>query len=162
MRPYAASTALLGWFALILQFYLLIKNAPSDPMAILAATVTYFSFFTILTNLLVAMVLTFQVWRPVSSWGEFFERPTVQTATATYIAIVGVTYAALLRQLWDPTGAQKLADILLHDAIPILYIVYWLLWGAKRKLRWRDAATWLVYPGLYLLYVLIRGAVRAC
>jgi hypothetical protein len=83
----------------------------------------------------------------------------VQAATAAYIAIVGIVYRLLLRQLWNPQGAQWVADVILHDVIPIGYVLYWLVFAPRDGLRWQDAVAWLVYPGLYLLYVLARGAV---
>jgi hypothetical protein len=115
---------------------------------------TYFSFFTILTNLLVALVFTAVAMRAAA-----FSSPSVQGGTAVYIAIVGIVYQLLLRQLWNPQGAQLLADMLLHAVIPLGYVVYWLIFAPRTGLRWMDAVVWLVYPGVYLIYVLARGAV---
>jgi hypothetical protein len=83
----------------------------------------------------------------------------VQAATAVYIAIVGMVYQLLLRQLWNPQGAQWVADVLLHSIIPMGYVVYWLLFAPRAGLGWKDAVTWLTYPGVYLVYILARGAV---
>jgi hypothetical protein len=69
-----------------------------------------------------------------------------------------VVYAVLLRNLWHPHGVQLLADIVLHDAIPFLYPLYWLAFLPKGSLRWSDPALWLVYPVLYFLYSMLRGA----
>jgi hypothetical protein len=72
---------------------------------------------------------------------------------------VGIVYRLLLRQLWNPQGAQWVADVILHDVIPVGYVLYWLLFAPKNGLRWKDAVAGLIYPGVYLLYVLARGAV---
>ncbi len=90
---------------------------------------------------------------------EVFRRPSVQAGTAVYIAIVGIVYQLLLRQLWNPQGAQWVADVLLHSMIPVGYVLYWLLFAPRSELRWKDAVAWLVYPGVYLVYILARGAV---
>jgi hypothetical protein len=37
--------------------------------------------------------------------------------------------------------------------------VYWLLFAPRAGLGWKDAVTWLTYPGVYLVYILARGAV---
>jgi hypothetical protein len=37
--------------------------------------------------------------------------------------------------------------------------VYWLLFAPRAGLSWKDSVTWLIYPGVYLVYVLARGAV---
>ncbi len=104
----------------------------------LGTVITYFSFFTILTNLLIALVFTAIAFGPEAGWGQWFRSPSVQAATAVYIAIVGIVYQLLLRQLWNPQGAQWVADVLLHSVIPIGYVVYWLLFGPRTGLNWKD------------------------
>ncbi|MGA3227297.1 MAG: Pr6Pr family membrane protein [Acidobacteriaceae bacterium] len=159
MRIYAAVGALLGWFALALQLYLMLIQSSPSGAAMLGAVITFISFFTILTNLLVALVFTAIAVRPQTAWGQWLYSPSVQAGTAVYIAIVGITYQLLLRQLWNPQGAQWLADVLLHSIIPVGYALYWLLFAPRSGLNWKDAVTWLVYPGVYLVYILARGAV---
>jgi hypothetical protein len=159
MRIYAAVGALLGWFALALQLYLMLAQSPPSGVARLGAVITFFSFFTILTNLLVAVVFTAVVFRPQTAWGEWLCSPSVQAGTAVYIVIVGIVYQLLLRQLWNPQGAQWLADVLLHSIIPVGYVLYWLLYAPRAGLTWKHALAWLVYPGVYLVYTLARGAV---
>ena len=153
-----AVIAAIGWFALVLQFYLMIIASPAPGADRLRLTFNYFSFFTILTNLFVALGLTFRLVAPNSRWGEFFSRPAVASGTAVYIAIVGVTYSLLLRSLWSPQGGQRVADILLHDLMPIMYVAYWLIFIPKGSLLWKNTVSWTIYPLVYLFYSLIRGA----
>jgi hypothetical protein len=157
MRIYAAVGALLGWFALVLQLYLMLAQSPGPEW--LGAVINYFSFFTILTNILTASVFTAVAFQPKDGWGKWLCRPSVQAATAVYIAIVGMVYQLLLRQLWNPQGAQWVADVLLHSIVPVGYVVYWLLFAPRVGLSWKDSVTWLIYPGAYLVYILGRGAV---
>jgi hypothetical protein len=63
-----------------------------------------------------------------------------------------------LRDLWDPQDWQLLADRLLHDIIPILYLLYWIIFVPKGLLRWKDALWWLIYPLIYIIYTITRGA----
>jgi hypothetical protein len=158
MRVYAATGGLLGWFALGLQLYLMLIQVPRGD-AVLGTVITFFSFFTILTNLLVAAVFTAIVIRPKGGWWQWLCRPPVQAGTAVYIAIVGIIYQLLLRQLWNPQGAQWVADVLLHAVIPIGYVLYWLLFAPRAGLHWKDAVAWLGYPAVYLVYILARGGV---
>src|SRR5271165_6182913 len=109
MRIYAAAGASLGWFALALQLYLILVHSPARGIAMLGTVITFFSFFTILTNLLVALVFTALVLRAETGWGQWVRGPSIQAATATYIAIVGIVYQLLLRRLWDPQGGQWVA-----------------------------------------------------
>jgi hypothetical protein len=157
MRIYAAVGALLGWFALALQLYLMLVQSPAPER--LGTVITFFSFFTILTNILTASVFTAVAFHPKHGWGEWLCQPSVQAATVVYIAIVGMVYQLLLRQLWNPQGAQWVADVLLHSMVPVGYVVYWLLFAPRAGLSWKDSVTWLIYPGVYLVYVLARGAV---
>ena len=103
MRIYAAAGALLGWFALALQLYLMLAQSPPSGVGRLGAVITFLSFFTILTNLLVAVVFTAVVFRPQTAWGEWLRSPSVQAGTAVYIAIVGIV---LLGSAEEPTAAE--------------------------------------------------------
>jgi hypothetical protein len=127
----AATIALLGCYALLLQLYLVIVTARATGISVATTVVNYFSFFTISTNLFIAMVLTVSLKRTPSKASTFARRPTVQSAAAVYIAIVGIVYSLALRNLWAPEGLQKIADVILHDAIPILYLLYWLIFVRK-------------------------------
>jgi hypothetical protein len=50
------------------------------------------------------------------------------------------------------------ADELLHDVTPILYVLWWLLCAPKHALRWSAPVKWLVYPLGYFLLSLVAGA----
>jgi hypothetical protein len=151
--------AAVTWFAMALQFYLMVLVSQARGVDRIRLVVNYFSFFTILTNLLVALGVTLSLVSLHSRWGKFFSRPVAASGMAIYIAIVGITYSLLLRHLWNPKGPQKVCDILLHDLVPALYVAYWLLFVPKGALRWKDVFYWLPYPLIYFCYSLIRGAV---
>ncbi len=157
MRSALAGISVVAWFALALQLLLMVQQAA--PGTSLHAVINYFSFFTILTNLLVALAATLPLLAPHSAAGQFFLRPSTQSAIAVYIAVVGVTYSWLLRHLWNPQGMQKVADVLLHDVVPVLYLVFWIFLVPKFALRWSDAVRWLAYPLGYMAYTLARGSV---
>ena len=136
---------------------LLDRHKPGAPF--IEATVRYFSFFTILTNILVALALTLPWLAPDTRLGAFFTRPSVRTAILTYIIIVAVIYHYLLAKLWNPQGWQLLADTIEHVVTPALYAIDWVLFVPKGTIRWKSAFVWLVYPLGYAVYSLIHGAV---
>ena len=59
----------------------------------------------------------------------------------------------------DPQGAQKIAEVLLHDVVPVLYVAFWVFLVPKFTLPWTDAVRWLAYPVVYMAYTLARGRV---
>lgn len=144
----ASILALMAWFCVILQFYI-----SSDTFT------NVISYFTILCNSLVAVSLSFANFLPRTRLGNFFSELTVKTAIALYIFIVFVVYNTVLRGIWKPTGWQLFLDNMLHVAIPILYVLYWLLLVTKRKLNWKNGFYWLLFPLVYLIYSLIRGSI---
>jgi hypothetical protein len=155
-RRCAAVMAGLGWFGLSVPLYFNLHDALAEDLSIPVTFINYFSYFTTETNLLITLGLTIFCARPQAE--QFLTRPSVKSALVVYIIIVGVVYAVLLRNLWHPHGLQLWADIVLHDAIPVLYPLYWLVFLPKGSLRWSDPAWWLVYPVLYFLYSMLRGA----
>jgi len=158
VKRFAAVAAALGWTALAIQLYLTVNMSMASGKGRLAGLVTYFSFFTILTNILVAMALTAPLVRGSSRITAFFSRPSVNTGIATSIAVGGIAYVLLLRHVWDPKGLQLVADVLLHYVMPVLYIVYWWLAVPKGDLRRADVWYWMLYPVAYWLFAMVRGA----
>ena len=153
-------TAITAWVALALQLYILINNTPANGMTPLQAVGRFFIFFTILSNLLVAISLTIVLCSPASVAGRFFARPSNIAAVTLYIFIVGLVYNLVLRSQWKPTGLQKIADELLHVAVPLLFTIYWLFIAPKVRLQWKNVFAWLVFPFAYLVYAMVRGAVE--
>ncbi len=149
--PLAAAAT--GWMALALQFVLLVGNPapPSAPVSV----INFFSYFTILTNIIAAAALTASV---IADSRAFLNAPSVRAAIAVYIFIVGIIYHLLLRELWDPQGWQLLADRLLHYAMPALFLLDWAIFGPRRGLSFAMIPRWLVYPAFYGAYAIARGA----
>ena len=147
--------AVIGWFALLLQLVLIIQNRAAT---IPETVVRYFSFFTILTNILVAVSFTAVFANDIAAKNSFFTRPKTLTATAVYITIVGIIYNTVLRFIWVPTGWDMVANELLHLIIPVAFILFWLKFVPKQNMEWKNILPWLIYPLVYLIYTLIRGS----
>jgi hypothetical protein len=148
------SIAVIAWFALLLQLYLQIVNRSTG---VAEAIIRFFSYFTILTNLLVAVCFTSLLQQKGKGF-QFFSKPGVSTAVTVYILIVGLVYNLVLRSLWNPQGWQLLADNLLHTVTPLLTVLYWIAYTSAKEIKWKETALWLFYPLIYLIYVLFRGA----
>ncbi|UMQ42070.1 Pr6Pr family membrane protein [Chryseobacterium sp. Y16C] len=142
--------ALAGWFSIIAQYYLMVKNTQ---ISFAETNIRFFSYFTILTNIIVAGYFTLQAFKRIPK----IKNPGILTAITIYILIVGLVYQIILRSTWDPKGLQRLVDELLHTIIPIFVLIYWYLYENKNRLNYRQILSWTIYPLLYLFYILIRG-----
>ena len=109
-------------------------------------------FFTVVTNLLVAIVMTrVAMGRRVSAF--------VLAGLTLAIVFVGLVYATLLHGLVELSGLALTADVLLHYVVPVAMAAYWPAFAPKIGLQFRDPLLWCVYPLAYLVYVVVRGSV---
>jgi hypothetical protein len=155
-RLCAAVIAALGWSALGIEVYFTVAGAAAKNETVAAALIRFFSFFTIQTNLLLALMLTMAAATPDADTRP--GRAGLKAATVVYVVVVGAVYAILLSHLYQFKGYVLFADRILHDVIPILYPVYWLAFAPKGGVRRSDPFLWLIFPILYFIYTLIRGA----
>lgn len=147
--------ALAAWGALGLQLALSLAAAPEAGQSVAAAIWRFLGFFTVLTNLFVAIVATAAALAPRQALAS----ARVRFAALIAILLVGIVYSLALRHIWNPQGWQAVADHALHDATPLLYLLAWLS-GRHGTLGWRDAPRALVFPAAYLAYALARGAIE--
>ena len=156
-RRLITSAAVLGWAGLGIQLYLIFFARLSVGASLLGGLVSFFSYFTVITNTLVAVVLTCAVTDRESAARRWFLQPWVSSGITVSIAVVGLAYSILLRHLWHPQGWQFIADELLHDVMPLLFLAYWWLYVPKGSLRLKHLPLWLIYPLVYFAYALLRG-----
>jgi hypothetical protein len=126
--------------------------------AVGASSVKFFSFFTILTNLLAAAALLVPLVAPRSWLGEFLSRPSVRTVVAGYLIMVGTVYFLLLRDLSHRQGFSLLLEQTLHYVTPPLFVVDWALFVPKRNVDWRVGFGALGFPLAYVVWILVHGA----
>ncbi|MBP4142040.1 Pr6Pr family membrane protein [Flavobacterium sp. P4023] len=144
----------VGWFAIITQFFLMLQNRQTD---IPEMIIRFFSFFTILTNILVALYFTSSAFKLKSIPFKWFSSKGTLTSITAFILIVGLVYQIVLRQVWQPKGLQRIVDELLHTIIPLYVLIYWFYNVNKNNLYLKSILNWLLYPVFFLLFVLIRG-----
>lgn len=147
--------ALIGWFAVITQ-YILILNASITGFT--DTTIRFFSFFTILTNSLVAIYFTQQVFLNDYRNKLFLNFPGSLTAITVYIFVVGLVYQIILRPTHSPKGMDMVVNELLHSLMPLLVLLFWYLYEEKAMIKWKSLLSWLIYPFIYIVFILIRGA----
>jgi hypothetical protein len=147
-RLAAAIIALAAWAGLAVQFAATFGQTGSLPETLWILL----RFFTVVTNLLVAIVMTrVAIGRRVSAF--------VLAGLTLAIVFVGLVYATLLHGLVELSGLALTADVLLHYVVPVAMAVYWPAFAPKIGLQFRDPLLWCVYPLAYLFYVVVRGSV---
>ena len=149
VRFVAGIAAVIGWLGLLLQLALILRN-----LGFAEGLWRFLGFFTILTNLGAAAVASAIALGRSSRLGG----PRARLMAATSILTVGIVYSLALRALWNPVGIQKVADIALHDFVPLGWLTLWFV-GARTRYRWREIGWALLPPLLYFVYALARGAI---
>jgi len=160
-RRFGAVAATLGWAGLSIQMYLIFHSRWTLGASLIGGLMSFFSYFTVLSNTLVATVLSCEWTTRESAARRWFLQPWVSSAIAVSIAVVSLAYNLLLRHLWHPEGWQWLADELLHDIMPVLFLGYWWRYVPKGTLRVWHIALWVIYPLVYFGYALLRGHLLA-
>ncbi len=149
---------IFGTFAVCGQLTLAVNNVSPNGESYLSALIRFFSYMTIWTNILVTLSFLYPLIAPHSKLGRAFTRPVVQTGLLLYISIVGLVYHFFLSIIWSPPGLQYIVDMMLHYVVPVLYILYWMLYAKKGALQYMNIIIWLIYPMIYIIYTLTRGA----
>lgn len=156
-RAYRLIFAVVGWGALAFQLWLM--TAGQSGWGLVERLVNYFSFFTILTNVLVALALTGPLLTESRRLARWSASEGVRAAVTMYIVVVGLIYHFVLAPNWNPTGGTLVANILLHYVMPIVFLIDWLAFTPKGRLRWIDPVKWLAYPALYGVWTIAHGLI---
>jgi hypothetical protein len=160
VKPWRILIAALACLGPVLQYGLMVGGLDLATAAL--KTVRYFSYFTILSNLLAAAALTASLVAaeksPMGKFATWAERSGPRAAIATYLTITAVVYHAILASQWHPQGLHLAADTLLHTITPAAYLVDLALRGGQGQARWIAAAKAMAFPALYGVWTLLHGA----
>lgn len=157
-RPVLALVGLIAWFGVFLQLWLSIRLALDSGKSLGDGLVAFFGYFTVLTNIFVALAASLPVAAGRTRLGRWFARSMVLGCATTAIVLVGIAYHFLLRNVWAPQGLQWVADKTLHYVVPFALAFYWIVFPPNQKLPVWAPLAWCAYPAIYFAYVLVRGA----
>jgi hypothetical protein len=156
-RILALCVSAIAWFALIVQMYISIQLNLARGGSVAYGVWMYFAFFTVTTNLLVALTLTVPALAPSSRLGRFLAKPSSITGATASIIIVALVYVTLLMHLNRQVGWRLVTDLLLHFVVPALTVAYWWVAVQRGTVAWKPAAMWGMYPVAYFFYAMARG-----
>ncbi|MBD3768326.1 MAG: Pr6Pr family membrane protein [Gammaproteobacteria bacterium] len=156
-KPALFALAIISWTGVLLQYYLSITLAVANGKSVGEGIIIFLGYFTVLTNLFVALTASLPIIAGSSRLGHWFARPMIFGSATTSILLVGIAYHFLLRNIWQPQGLQLLADIVLHYVVPILTFAYWLVFPPNSKISVFAPLIWCLYPIGYIVYAFARG-----
>ena len=117
--------------------------------------VHFFSYFTILSNLLVGVTSAMLLVNPVCD-GRVFRIARLDALLC--IAVTGIVYNTVLAGLQELSVAGLFTNLFMHQAGPLLAVVGWLVVGPRPRI---DPATiwWsVVAPLAWIVYIFVQGA----
>lgn len=171
VSPWFALNAAVAWLGLITQFILSstgmypsqatsasqtgYANAPGAAGA-LGRIIDFFSYFTIWSNLLVAIVTTLLA---LNVHRDSPRLRVLRIDTLMMISITGLVYALIIAPYVTNRGWENLTNSLLHQITPLVTIAVFLIAGPRRWFSIKGIFAALIIPIIYVIYTLIRGAV---
>jgi len=152
-----------GWFVLT-AVVVLVALAVQVPLSAAVDTgyfdnplyrgLNVFAFFTIQSNLLVALSALLSAFDPAR---DTLLRRVLRLTSLVAITVTGVVYHSVLAGLVELSGWGYLADLLVHTVVPVLAVLGWVLFGPRGRTGWRVVLLSAVFPVLWLVFTLVRG-----
>lgn len=158
MNSVVLATAILGTIGVSIQFYFSFTGKIEQGFSVIYATNHYFSFFTAIVNTSIAVLLLAYYFYPDSKLSRWFKITTNNTAIAVYILIVSLIYYTLLLNNKPLVPAEMVATHILHGYVPLAYLGLWFFRFRNGDLNYSDSFRWVLFPLVYFIYLLIRGA----
>lgn len=121
-------------------------------------TIRFFSFFTILSNLLVA-VAGIGATLTTGRWHDRAIRTSTRAAVSVYILVVAVIFQLLLAGLIKLSPLGWWGNMLVHQLVPAGWLLCWFGFPPHGGIARRAPLDWLVFPLAYGVWTIAHGAV---
>ena len=154
-RGWHIVTFVVAVIALVLQLILIllgenILDSSSVTTGLPEQVRRYFSYFTIQSNLLVAIAMFMVITGRTGS--QLFR--VLRLASLIGITVTGVVAAVALPPSPNYTTANLICDRLLHIVVPVLTFVGWIAFGPRGFVTRRDLLPSLIWPVAWLVATL--------
>lgn len=117
----------------------------------------FFGYFTMQSNIIFCVTMLVAAGVARSGRPQSAALVLVRGCATAYIFLVGAIYNTLLAGL--PGGvALPWANTVLHTVLPLYGVLDWLLFADRPPLPWNRLWVALIYPVVWMVVVLIRGA----
>lgn len=158
-----AAMAALIVAAIVRQLAASIGTAVEFERDVTTTIANFFSFFTILSNALTAIVL---LWAAFWFWTRGRRADAEPTGLAlalacvsTYMIITGIVYNTLLRGIQLPQGSEPIpwSNEVMHLIAPLFLLADVFVGPLRRALAWRQLWAVVAFPIVWVAYTMIRG-----
>ena len=149
---YKVFFALLGFSAIVTEIATIAARGTWNPG-------NFFSFFTIESNIIIAVSLLLGAFamyaKKKSKKLDYF-----RGAATLYMVVTGIVFSLLLSGLEGVAlTAVPWDNIVLHYIIPVAAVIDWIIDPPSRRIEFKKALAWLIFPLAYLVYSLTRGPI---
>ena len=168
--------AIVAWAGVLLSFTLnvtghyvgtgdptkptLLGNVPSGIDTPWERFFDWITYFTLWSNIVVAVVVTVVWLRPDlftrSDRAGFIWR-TLRLDSMIMIIVTGVLYNLLLAT--PKAGVDAVSNALLHIITPLVTVLVWLIVGPRGLISFKTIPAALVVPLAWVVFALVRGAI---
>jgi len=127
------------------------------PGEIALRSLRFLSFFTILTNALVA-VAAIGFALPGGRLQRWAIRPETRAAVTLHILVVALIFHVLLRHMVLPGALGWWGNLLVHQIVPAGWAMCWLAFGKHGRIDAMAPLRWLLFPLGFAGWTLVHGA----
>ncbi|MFJ4222334.1 Pr6Pr family membrane protein [Curtobacterium luteum] len=117
----------------------------------------YFGYFTNQSNIFIALAFAITLVTAARRKQGALGTSIFRGASTVYIATTGIVYNTLLVSIDVQSSVQWSNDVL-HKVMPVYAVLDWLLFSDRARLLLRHVWLFLIYPAVWLVVILIRGA----
>jgi hypothetical protein len=122
----------------------------------LGRIIDFFGYFTIWSNLIVAVIMTLLALNPRRDSPRL---RILRIDTLMMISITGLVYALIIAPYVTNRGWEHVSNALLHQITPLVTIAVFIMAGPRRWFTVKGVFAALIIPIIYVIYTLIRGAI---
>jgi hypothetical protein len=149
----------VGFILTVLGTYPSLNTNPTmlgnPDQGVLGRVFDYFTYFTIWSNILVAVVSIMLFLRPDR---DSFAFRVLRLDSILMITVTGIIYNVVLAGSAKLQGLEVMSNLFDHVLTPVVTVLIWLFVGPRGWISWRAIGAALILPIGWLGFALIRGA----
>ncbi len=120
--------------------------------------VDYFSYFTILSNILATTVFLYFGFGEQKTVANSKLLAMVYPPSVLYMMITGIVFWILLHGGHALPTTTQWITLELHGVMPVAVLVGWLLFPPAKRIAWQSVWKWLIFPLGFVFFTLVRGS----